>query len=88
MAANRYSTKLIAAPPALVQTVDADVATFLSGLPEPDFRTVASPKALWATAATDRDEGSVIGGTESWAGTISTWVVSAEALKRVKAHRY
>ena len=88
MASNRYMTKLIAAPPALVQVVDADATAFLAGLPEPDFRTVANPKALWATAATDRDEGSVIGGTESWAGTISTYVVSAEALKRVKAHRY
>jgi hypothetical protein len=68
--------------------VDADATAFLEGLPEPDFRTVANPKALWATEATDRDEGSVIGGTESWGGTISTWVVSAEALKRVKAHRY
>ena len=83
MAANRYSTKLIAAPPALIQTLDGSVAAFLSGLPQPDFRVVANPKALWATPADDRDEGSVIGG-----GTLSTWVVSAETLKRVKAHRY
>ena len=83
MAANRYSTRLISAPPALVQTLDAGVEAFLSGLPEPDFRIVADPKALWATAATDRDEGSVIGG-----GTLTSWVVSAEALKRVKTHRY
>jgi hypothetical protein len=83
MAANRYSTKLIAAPPALIQTLDGTVAAFLAGLPAPDFRIVANPKALWATEADDLAEGSVIGG-----GTLSTWVVSAETLKRVKAHRY
>lgn len=88
MAANRYKTQLISAPPALITTPDGDVTAFLSGLPAPDFRTVADPKAIWATPADDRGEGSVIGGTESWAGTLSSWVVSAEALKRVKTYRY
>jgi len=83
MASNRYSVKLIAAPPALIQVLGGPAATFLSGLPEPDFRIVANPKAVWATPVTAEGEGSVVAG-----GTISSYVVSAEALKRVKAHRY
>lgn len=72
-------SRLIAAPPALVQTLDTDVHTFLSGLSAPDFTDVADAKALWATAADETGEGTAEG---------TTYVVSAEAYKYVKARRF
>lgn len=68
----------IAAFPYLIATLDTDVKAFLDGLPFPDFASVAETKALWAARAT------TTGGTSPG----SAYVVSAEAYKRVKAHRY
>jgi len=83
MPANVKSSRLIAAPPALVRASDEDLHAFLVGLPAPDFRTVADAKALRATSAADEGEGSV------HSGGGSVFIVSAEVYKRaVKGHRY
>lgn len=70
----------IAAPPAFVATKDDAVSIFLQGLPQPDFNVVANTKALWAARAVHPE------GTASPGGT--AWVVSAEVLKRIRAHRF
>jgi len=62
----------------LIATLDSGVQTFLDGLPLPDFSQVEETKALWSTRA--RVEGGTTPG--------SAYVVSAEAYKYVKAHRY
>ena len=82
----KYSlSRLIAAPPAIVQTISADAFNFLNTLPVPDFSNTADVKALWAAAANDQFEGSVFPST---GGTASTWIVSAETYKRLKAFRF
>lgn len=83
---NVQKARPIAGDPWIVQTVDPSLNAFLSGLPAPDFETVADTKALWATAADFADEGSILVG--GGGGTLSSYVVSAETYKRVKAYRY
>ena len=68
----------IAAYPYLIATLTTAVRDYLDGLPLPDFALVDEPTALWATRA--RMDGGTIPG--------SAYVVSAEAHKRVRAHRY
>lgn len=80
MASNLIKAKLVAAPPALVQTVTPAVIDFLNSLDPADFRTVADTKALWAAPVTQSLTEGTAGGT--------AYVVSAEAYKYVKAHRY
>lgn len=77
---NLIKGHLIAAPPALVQTVTADVVDFLDSLAPADFSVVADTKALWAVEIDQSLTEGTAGGT--------AYVVSAEAYKYVKAHRY
>lgn len=81
-----YRSRPIPADPWVIQTIDGEASAFLAGLPAPDFRILADPKALWATAVDDTDEGSIVVG--GGGGTVATFVVSAEAHKRLKAHRF
>lgn len=81
MTSNRLNQmRWIPAPPALVNTASPDVAHFLAGLPAPDFSNTPLPRSLWAVVASKPD------GTASVAGT--AWVVSAEAFRRIRAHRF
>lgn len=96
MAGTLAWAQLIAAPPALVVTIDDDDSyEFLAGLAQntdgyaDGFNKVADAKALWA-AQVDFDapgatEGSVFPSTS---GSAVAWVCSAEAFKRLKALRF
>ena len=86
MAGKLSRARLIAAPPAIVTTIAADVFNFLKTLPVADFQNAADTKALWAVEVNDTgEEGSLYPST---GGTAATWVVSAEAFKRIKASRF
>ncbi len=78
---NLTQSKLIAAPPALISTADAEVAAYLAGLPAPDFDTTADWKTEWAVAAASPE------GTE-FDSSSTAWVVSAESYRRIRARRY
>lgn len=78
VSANLTAEEQIAAFPFLIETLDADVRTFLDGLPIPDFSITQHTDVLWATRAR------VQGGTTPG----SAYVVSSETYKRLKAHRY
>lgn len=71
----------IAAHPFVIETDDNDVGVFLVSLPEPNFQNTADAKALWAARAENAGQG-----TEIPEG--SAYVVSAEAFKRIRAHRF
>ena len=82
--------------PYVVVTIDVDAYDFLDRLPRADLAKVPAERALWAVKAhgaggsalaTSRGahEGSVFPST---GGTASTWIVSAEAYKYLKAHRF
>lgn len=76
----------IPAEPWFVQTIDPETDAYIQGLPVPNFRTVADSKALWAAPADEADEGSIVVG--GGGGSARSYVVSAAAHRRIKAHRF
>lgn len=78
---NVQRVHMLAAHPFVIETDDNDVGVFLVSLPEPNFQNTADAKGLWAARAENAGQGS-----QTPDG--SAYIVSAEAMKRIKAHRY
>lgn len=70
----------IAAHPFAVQVHSSTLNHWLLNLAQPNLVNTADGKALWATRAQNAGEGTVFAGT--------AWIVSGEAYKRIKAHRF
>lgn len=89
MPSQRALARLIAAPPSLVVTIAANAYDFLKTLPAANLNNTADTKALWAVetggSAFGISPGSVF---PSQGGTASTWIVSAEAAKRLLSVRF
>jgi hypothetical protein len=78
--------RLLPNGPAFVEVPPAalELSHWIKNLPAPDVNVVADPKLLWKVATTAA-EGTAAGSATS-AGT--AYVVSAEAFRRLRAHRF